>query len=40
MGLGLTICGKIVKSWGGTINCTSKLGEGTTFDIKIPFREV
>ncbi|CDW75766.1 histidine kinase-dna gyrase b-and hsp90-like domain protein [Stylonychia lemnae] len=40
MGLGLTICGKIVKAWGGSIQCSSVFGEGTKFEIKIPIKQV
>jgi signal transduction histidine kinase len=35
-GLGLTICRDIVTNMGGDISVTSKLGEGTTFAIRLP----
>jgi signal transduction histidine kinase/CheY-like chemotaxis protein len=35
-GMGLSICRKIIESHGGTIRVESKLGEGTTFRIKLP----
>lgn len=35
MGLGLSITKKIVEKLGGTISCTSKLSEGTTFVVKL-----
>ena len=35
LGLGLSITKKLVDLMGGTINCTSKVGEGTTFTVKI-----
>ncbi|CDW86209.1 multi-sensor hybrid histidine kinase [Stylonychia lemnae] len=40
MGLGLTICGKIIKAWGGQIDFKSVVGDGTEFDLKIPFKNV
>ena len=36
LGLGLSIVQKIVENHGGKINCTSKVGEGTTFEIILP----
>lgn len=36
LGLGLSIVQKIVESHGGRINCTSKVGEGTVFEIVLP----
>ncbi len=36
MGLGLPICLRIVESHGGTMKCTSNVGEGTVFEIVIP----
>jgi hypothetical protein len=35
-GLGLAICQRIVKNHGGTIAVQSKVGEGTTFVIRLP----
>ncbi len=37
MGLGLPICLRIIESHGGTMKCTSSVGEGTTFVITLPF---
>lgn len=36
-GLGLAICEAIVEKFGGTINVTSEVGKGTTFDIILPY---
>lgn len=36
-GLGLSICRNIVKNLGGTIGFKSKLGEGTTFTVRLPY---
>ncbi|MBI4681429.1 MAG: HAMP domain-containing protein, partial [Nitrospirae bacterium] len=36
LGLGLSIVQKIVENHGGKIKCTSKVGEGTTFEIILP----
>ena len=36
-GLGLAIVKHIVKIFNGEINVKSKLGEGTTFEVKIPY---
>jgi signal transduction histidine kinase len=38
-GLGLAVVSGIVRGLGGTIRLTSKLGEGTTFQILLPFSE-
>lgn len=38
-GLGLSICFTIIKKHNGTIECDSKLGEGTTFRVMIPTLE-
>ena len=35
-GLGLSLCQGIIESHGGTIGVTSALGQGTTFQIKLP----
>jgi PAS domain S-box-containing protein len=36
-GLGLSVCRGIIEQHSGTITARSKLGEGTTFTIKLPF---
>jgi PAS domain S-box-containing protein len=36
LGLGLSICDKIVSAHGGRISVHSKPGEGTTFDVRLP----
>ncbi|MBI5666275.1 MAG: HAMP domain-containing protein [Nitrospirae bacterium] len=36
LGLGLSIVQRIVESHGGKINCASKLGEGTVFEVYLP----
>lgn len=38
MGLGLYICHEIVEQHGGTINVSSRRGEGTTFMIELPLQ--
>jgi two-component system NtrC family sensor kinase len=38
-GLGLLVTEKIVKESGGVINVTSELGKGTSFTIRLPYRE-
>lgn len=38
-GMGLAICEKIVRRHGGEITAKSKVGQGATFIIKLPFRE-
>jgi signal transduction histidine kinase len=35
-GLGLSIVHELVERHGGTIDCSTKVGEGTTFTVKIP----
>jgi signal transduction histidine kinase len=35
-GLGLSICQTIVESHGGTIQCRSRLGEGSKFEVRLP----
>jgi len=38
MGLGLSICKRIVEAHGGTISVRSKVGKGTTFTVKIAIK--
>ena len=35
-GLGLPICQNIIRNLGGEIDFESKVGEGTTFTVKLP----
>ncbi len=35
-GIGLYLCKKIAEAHSGSIHCTSRLGEGTTFDVRLP----
>ena len=37
-GFGLAVCKRVIEGHGGNITCESKVGEGTTFKIKIPLR--
>lgn len=37
-GIGLALCRKVIESYGGTISCTSTLGGGSTFLIKLPLQ--
>jgi PAS domain S-box-containing protein len=39
-GLGLAVCKRLVEAHGGEITIESKLGEGTTFTIKLPHRRL
>ncbi len=39
MGLGLAICKRIIESHHGTISVQSELGKGTSFAIRIPYRQ-
>ena len=36
VGLGLSFCKRVIEAHGGTINFTSKVGEGTIFTIRLP----
>lgn len=35
-GIGLYLCKKIAEAHNGSIDCMSRLGEGTTFEVKLP----
>ncbi|HYV32983.1 MAG TPA: ATP-binding protein, partial [Candidatus Binatia bacterium] len=37
-GVGLAVCRRITDRHGGTINATSKTGQGATFNITLPVR--
>lgn len=37
IGLGLSICKKIIKSINGEIYCESKINQGTKFTMLIPY---
>lgn len=39
-GLGLYLCKKLVESQKATITCRSRVGEGTTFEITLPYFDV
>jgi signal transduction histidine kinase len=38
-GLGLMVTRKLIEEHGGTITVNSRLGEGTVFTIRLPYRE-
>jgi len=35
-GLGLPLCQSIIEDHGGTLRCTSQMGQGTTFQVELP----
>lgn len=37
LGLGLDICRKIIGDHGGSVDCKSQVGQGTTFTIRLPY---
>ena len=39
-GMGLSICKRIIERHGGTITAKSSLGEGSTFIIVLPSKQV
>jgi two-component system NtrC family sensor kinase len=38
-GLGLSVCYGIIENFGGTMDVTSRVNEGTTFIITLPMAE-
>jgi len=39
LGLGLSICDRIVRTHGGTITVRSRPGEGATFSVRLPLKK-
>jgi len=39
LGLGLSICDRIIRAHGGTISVHSEPGEGTTFVVRLPLNK-